>query len=123
MHRDAHFGDIDGDKSAAIFTGENAAGFDRLPAPGIESKDPIGFRNGIPALDIGELAAVGLARPDLPPSSGRRSACSCFAEKPITAPSRSILVPDWRGDALISAPSLSSLSRAWRLSLGSPGCQ
>ena len=63
---DPHFGDIDSDEAAAIFPGENAAGFYRLPIPTIEAKDPIGLRDRVPPFDIGELAAVGLARSDLP---------------------------------------------------------
>src|SRR5260221_4140758 len=65
LHRDAHFGDIDGEECAAVFTGEHAAGFDRFPAPGIEAKDAIGFRDGKPALYIRELPAMGLTGADL----------------------------------------------------------
>ena len=66
LDRDPHFGDIDGQEGAAIFPGENATGFDRFSAPAIEAEDPVGLRDREPAFDIGELAAIGLARTDLP---------------------------------------------------------
>ena len=38
LDRDPHFSDIDSQKGAAIFPGENAAGFDCFPAPAIERR-------------------------------------------------------------------------------------
>ena len=66
LNGNADLGDIDSDEAAAIFPSEDAAGFDGFPAPAIKAKDPIGFRDRVPAFDIGELAAIGLARADLP---------------------------------------------------------
>ena len=88
---------IDRQEGAAVFTGQHAAGLDRLPVPAIKPEDPIGLRDRVPALDIGQLAAIGLARADMPVIELRRSACTCFAEKPITLSSRSRQVLDWRG--------------------------
>ena len=65
LDRNPHFGDIDGQEGAAIFPGKDTAGFDGFSAPAIEPKDPIGLRDREPAFDIGELAAIGLARADL----------------------------------------------------------
>src|SRR5262249_16915885 len=61
-----HLGDIDGDKAAAALARKNTAGFDRFAAPAVEAEDSVGFRDGKPTLDIGEFAAMRLARADLP---------------------------------------------------------
>jgi CRP-like cAMP-binding protein len=45
---------------------ERVAGFDGLAVPAIKAKDPVGFRDRVPAFDIGELASIGLARADVP---------------------------------------------------------
>ena len=65
LHGNPYPRDIDGNKCAAVLPCEHAAGLDRFPIPAIKAKDPVGFRDRVPALDIGELAAVGLARSDL----------------------------------------------------------
>ena len=49
MYRYPHPGDIDGQERPAVFPGQDAAGFDGLPVPAVEAKDPIGFRNRVPA--------------------------------------------------------------------------
>src|SRR5262249_17437254 len=66
VHGNPHLGHIDCDKGAAIFTGEYATGLDGLAAPAIEPEDPICFRDCEPALNVGELAPMGLAGADLP---------------------------------------------------------
>ena len=66
MHRNPHPRDIDRQERASVLPGQDAAGFQRLPAPAIKAKYPVGFRDDIPALQIGELAAIGLAGPDHP---------------------------------------------------------
>ena len=94
-------------------------------APAVKAEDPVGLRDGVPALEIGEFAAMGLTGADMASGwVGARSACSCFAEKPITVSSRSRPVRDWKGWLqATSAPPLRSWARTWRLSLGSPGSQ
>ena len=98
LHGDPDPGDIDGEEGAAVLAGQDAFGFDGLPAPAVKAEDPVGLRDGVPALEIGEFAAMGLSGADmamigLPPQRQR----TCFAEKPITVSSRSKPVPDWRG--------------------------
>ena len=60
-----NFGDVHSQKGAAIFPGENTAGIYGFAAPAVEPEDPIGLGDGEPSLDIGELAAIGLAPADL----------------------------------------------------------
>jgi hypothetical protein len=64
VHGDPHFGDVDGEERSTVFTGQHTAGFKSLPVPAVEAEDPIGFRDRVPALDIGELATVGLTGAD-----------------------------------------------------------
>jgi len=66
LHRDPDFGDINGDKGAAIFPSQNAARFHGFPAPAIKAEDSIGLRDRKPTLDVGEFAAMGFARTDMP---------------------------------------------------------
>ena len=70
VHGDPDPGDVDRKEAAAVFTREHAAGLDGLPIPAIKPEDPIGLRDRIPALDIGELAAIGLARADVAADRG-----------------------------------------------------
>src|SRR5450759_2289286 len=65
MHGDPDPGEVDRQEGPAVLAGEDTAGFDRLPVPTIEPKDPVGFRDRIPAFDVGQLAAKGLTRPDM----------------------------------------------------------
>src|ERR1019366_10193778 len=51
VHGNPHSGDIDGEECAAVFAGEDTAGFKGLSAPPIEPEDPISFRDRVPALD------------------------------------------------------------------------
>ena len=98
MHGDPNSGDIDRQEGAAVLTGKYAFGFNGLPVPAIKPEDPVGLRDGVPALEIGELAAVGFTGADM--ASGQVDAaasCTCFAEKPITVSSRSKPVLGWRG--------------------------
>ena len=57
--------DIDRQKAAAIFAGENTAGVDSFTTPAVEAEDAVSLRDGKPAFNIGELAPVRLARADL----------------------------------------------------------
>ena len=65
-HGNANFGDIDSEKRAAIFPCQDTPSFRGLPAPGIEAKDAVGFRDRIPALDIGQFAPFHCARANVP---------------------------------------------------------
>ena len=65
MHGDPDPGDVDRQEGPAVFAGKHTAGLDRLPIPPVEPEDPIGFRDGVPAFDIGQLAAMGLTGPDM----------------------------------------------------------
>ena len=93
LNGDAHPGDIDRDVSPTVFSGEYAFGFDGLSAPAIEAKDPVGLRDRIPALDIGELAAMGLACANTTVIEIVPQRRVCLAEKPITVSSHSKPVP------------------------------
>src|SRR5262249_51439211 len=66
LDRDPHFSDIDGDKGAAIFSGQHAARFHRLSVPAIKPEDAVGLRDREPTFDIGEFPAINLAHADLP---------------------------------------------------------
>src|SRR5262245_49178010 len=65
LHRNPYPRSIDSKEGAAIFPGEDTTGFDRLPAPTIKTKDAVGFRDRVPALDIGEFAPIGFAGADV----------------------------------------------------------
>ena len=66
MDGDADPSDIDRQKAAAVLTRQNASGLDRLPVPPIKPEDPISLRYRIPTFDVGNLAAIGFARADVP---------------------------------------------------------
>ena len=66
MHGDPHPGDIDREERAAVLSGQNAFGFNRLPVPAVEAEDAVGLRDRVPALEIGELPAMRLAGADIP---------------------------------------------------------
>ena len=89
MHGDADSRDVDSKEGAAALAGKDAFGFDCLAVPAVKPEDPVGLRDRVPALEIGELAAMGLTGADIAMTGLRRSACSCRAEKPITVSSRS----------------------------------
>jgi hypothetical protein len=65
LHRNPYPGDVDRKEGAAIFPGEDTTGFNRFPAPSIKAKDAVGFRNRVPALDVGEFAPIGFAGADV----------------------------------------------------------
>ena len=65
MHGDPNPCDVDREEGAAVLAGKDAFGFDRLPAPAVKPKDPVGLRDGVPALEIGELPAMGLPGADM----------------------------------------------------------
>ena len=65
LHGEADPGDIDGEESAAFLTGKDAFGFDGLPAPAVKAEDPVGLRDGVPALEIGQLPSIGLSGADM----------------------------------------------------------
>jgi hypothetical protein len=52
-------------EGAPVFTGEHTAGFDRLPAPAVKPEDPVGLRDSLPALEIGEFTAMRLTGSDV----------------------------------------------------------
>ena len=66
MNGDPDPGEVDRQECAPIFAGKDATGFDGLPVPAVKPKDPVGFRNRVPALQIGELPAIGLTGADKP---------------------------------------------------------
>jgi hypothetical protein len=68
MHGDADPGEIDRQEGSAVLTGQHTAGFDRFPVPAIKTKDAVGFRDGVPALQIGQFAAIGFAGPNMGPA-------------------------------------------------------
>src|SRR4029078_8775549 len=63
---DAHLGDIDRGAMSAIFPGKDAAGLNGFTAPTVKAKYAVGLGNRQPAFDIRELAAVCLARANMP---------------------------------------------------------
>ena len=65
VHRDPDPGDIDREEAPTVFTGEHTARFERLSIPPVEPEDAIGFRDRVPAFDIEELSAIGLAGADI----------------------------------------------------------
>ena len=65
VHRDPDPGDVDREEGPTVFAGKHTARFEGLSVPAVEAKDPIGFRNRVPALDVGKLAAIGLAGADV----------------------------------------------------------
>jgi hypothetical protein len=100
VHGNAHFGDIDGEERATGFSRQDATGVYGLAVPAVKTEDPVGLRDRIPAFDIGELATIDLASADVPVVEAARNACTCFAENPITASSRSKPVPGLTGQHL-----------------------
>ena len=60
-----HPGGVDGQKRTTVFPGEDTARLGCFSIPAVKAKDPVGFRDRIPALDVGELAPVGLACADI----------------------------------------------------------
>ena len=65
LHSDPHPGDIDRQEGAPVLPGKDAFGFDGLPVPAVKPEDPVGLRDGVPALEIGEFAAMGLSGADI----------------------------------------------------------
>jgi hypothetical protein len=60
MHRDSNPGDIDRQEGPTVLAGKDATGLDRLSVPTVKPKDPVRFGDRVPALDIGQFAAMGL---------------------------------------------------------------
>src|SRR6476646_4026717 len=60
-HPDRHARDIAANKAILRATLEAALKMDHLTVPAIKAKDPVGFLDDKPALDIGERLAVLLA--------------------------------------------------------------
>ena len=96
VHGNAHPGDIDGEECSRGCHGLGTHLDSTVSVPAIKPEDPVGFRDRVPTFDIGEFATMGLARADMRLSRSRRSACTCFAEKPITVSSRSKPAPGRR---------------------------
>ena len=65
MHGDPDPGDVDRQEGAAVLPGQDAFGFDGLSVPAVKPEDPVGFRDGVPALEIGQLPAMGLPGADM----------------------------------------------------------
>ena len=61
----AHPGDVDGKESPLVLAGKDAFGFDGLPAPAVKAEDPVGLRDRVPALEVGQFPAIGLAGADM----------------------------------------------------------
>jgi len=97
MNGDPDPGDVDRQEGSPVLTAKHTARLDGLPVPTIKSENPVGFRNCVPALKIGQFAAMGLSGPDMAGLGLRRSTYTCFAEKPITVSSRSKQVRGSRG--------------------------
>ena len=84
LHSQSYPGNIDGEEGAAFLTGKDAFGFDGLPAPAVKAEDPVGFRDGVPALEIGQLPSIGLPGADMAVIgiTLEQARCTCFTEKP-----------------------------------------
>ena len=63
---EAEFSTAQDETAGRAAFGHDAFEFDGLPAPAVKAKDPIGLRDRVPALDIGELATMDLAGSDMP---------------------------------------------------------
>ena len=59
LHGDLHPGQVGGGKAVTLLLAPDAVMEDHLPAPGIETEDPVGLGNGMPAFNVME----GLACP------------------------------------------------------------
>ena len=124
MHGEPDPGCIDGEEGATVLAGKDAFGFNRLPIPAVKAEDPIGLRDGVPALDIGEFPAMGLSGTDmgtvrLPPQR-LQLFCRKAHQRVLTLKTGSGLE---RVAPATSAPPLRSLAKTWRLRRGSPGSQ
>ena len=60
LHSETHPGDIDGEERAPGLPRYDALGFDGLSGPAVKADDPVGLRDGIPAIEVGQCPAVGL---------------------------------------------------------------
>src|SRR5262245_25148569 len=124
VHGNAHLGRIDGQKRPSVFACQDAAGLYRLAVPGIKTKDAIGFRDREPAFDVGELTTIGHACADVPAVEAAPQRLHLFCRE---AHHRVLTLRTGSGSEratpLMSAPSLSSLSKPSRLSRGGTGCQ
>ena len=65
MYGDPDSGDIDRQEGPAVLAGKDAFGVDGLPVPAVKPEDPIGLRDRVPALEIGQFAAMGLTGADM----------------------------------------------------------
>ena len=119
-----HFGDIDGYEGATVLPRKDTTGVNRFSAPAIEPENPVGLRDREPALDIGELAAIGLARADLAAVEiSPQGLYLALLKSPSPHPYAQNRLRIGEGNAFDSAPPLSSLSSSCRFSLGALGCQ
>ena len=66
LHCQPHAGDIDGKEGTFVLAGEHTAGLNGLSRPAIKAKDAVGLRDGVPALEITELAAISDAAANVP---------------------------------------------------------
>ena len=65
LHGEPHPGDIDGEEGALGLPGQDALGFDGLSGPAVKAEDPVGLRDRVPALEVGQLPAMGLPGADV----------------------------------------------------------
>ncbi len=124
MDGQPHPGDIDRKESAAVLSRQHTAGFERLPAPAVKAEDPVGLRDGVPALQIGQFAAMGLAGADKATMGSAPQRLHLFCREAhhlvLTLKTGSGLA---RVTPVISAPCLRSANSPWRLRRGSRGSQ
>ena len=124
LHGDADPGDIDGEESALVFAGKDAFGFDGLPAPAVKAEDPVGLRDRVPAFEIGEFPAMGLAGADM---SGDRVGAAAPAPVLLRSPSPCPHAQNrfriGEGGAGNLGAAFEIMARIWRRRRGSPGSQ
>ena len=124
MHGDPHPGDIDRQERAAVFAGKDAFGFDRLPVPAVKAEDPVGLRDGVPALEIGQLPAMGLTGPDMPGDwVGAAAPVPVLLRSPSPHPHAQNRFRIGQGGAGDLGAPFEIVGQIWRLSRGSPGSQ
>src|SRR5450756_242633 len=124
MNRDPDSGDIDRHEGPAVLAGMDATGLNRLPVPTIKTEDPVGLRNRVPAFDVGQFAAMGLAGADIKVIEIAPQRLHLFCRE---AHHRTLTLRTGSGLERVapatSAPPLRSRAKTWRRRRGSPGSQ
>src|SRR5665811_1917286 len=115
MHGYPDPGEVDRQEAPPVLAGKDATGLNRLPVPPVKSEDPVGLRDRVPALDIGQLTAMGLTGPDMTVieiASQRLHLFCCEAHhRVLTLKTGSGFE---RVTPAISAPPLRSHAKTWR---------